>query len=514
MSTAASWTDPARVLARVRGSLADVGHLTRFRIGTLRRRTLRGGLLGVALVSVGSAAVPAWLPGAGDPDGRAADLLLLLGTGLTSFLLLAVLTAASSGGGRELIAHDHAAPYPVNPTTDHLGALLLAPLTIAWLLQAWLLLGATAYALGDRPLLASAQVVVVLWLLAATAVAQVVGWTLEAVRRGPGGVAGVRVLVLAAVLGVVGLVATDRILPVLDALPTTTVVIGAASEPGLRWALTVAGLLAAFAAAVALGAVPAHLAARRLPVDEARAETGAYPARPQPHSELGALLRLDRASVWRAVPTRRGVVVLAGGPGLVAVLGNLPWESVTVLPGLVASGAALLFGVNAWCLDERGALWRESLPVAPGTVFVARALVLAELLLVGSLATVALAALRAGVPTPGEATAVAATLAVVLVQVVGASMRWSARHPYAADLRSARATPAPPLAMVGYSARLALGTTLTGVLFSLLARLPGWHAPLLFAVPMLCWSGARLARVHREWADPVVRARVVGAVGG
>ncbi len=510
MSTATSWTDV--VLVQARGSLTDVAHLVRFRVGTLRPRTVRLGLLGVGLVSLGSAVVPAWWPGAGDPDGRAGDLLLLLGTGLTSFLLLGVVAAATGGGGRELLARDHAAPYPVSPTTDHLGALLLAPLTIAWLLQAWVLMGATAYALGPRPLLASAQVVVVLWLLAATAVAQVVGWALEALRRGPRGVLVVRALVLAAVLGTVGVVATGRLLPLLDALPTTTVLVGAASAPGLRWGLTVAALLLAFVLAVALGAVPAHLAARRLPVDEARAETGTQHARPQPRTDLAALLRLDRASVWRAVPMRRGVVVLAGGPGLVAVLGGLPWESVTVLPGLVASGAALLFGVNAWCLDERGALWRESLPVDPGTVFTARALVLAELLVVGSMTTIVLAALGAGVPTPGEAAAVAATLAVVLVQVVAASMRWSARHPYPADLRSARATPAPPLAMVGYSARLAVSTTLTGVFFSLLARLPGWHVPLLVAVPMLCWSLARLARQHRAWTDPVVRARVVGAV--
>lgn len=512
MSTAASWTDTARREAR--SSLVDVAHLVRFRVGTLPRRTLRGGLVAVLTVTAGSAALPAWAPGAGDPDGRAGDLLLLLGTGLTSFLLLGVLAAVTGGGGRELIARDHAAAYPVGPTTDHLGALLLAPLTIAWLLQAWLLLGATAYTLGPRPLLVSAQVVVVLWLLAATAVAQVVGWSLEAVRRGPHGIRLVRALGLAVVLGVTGLVVTDRLLPLLDASPTTVVVIGLASPPGVRWGLTVAGLLLAALVAVALGAVPAHLAARRLPADEARAETGIHRARPAPRSDLAALVRLDRASVWRAVPTRRGVLVLAGGPGLVAVLGDLPWESVTILPGLVASGAALLFGVNAWCLDERGALWRESLPVDPGTVFAARALVLAELLLVGSLATVALAATRAGVPTPGEAAAVAATLTVVMVQVVGASMRWSAAHPYPADLRSARATPAPPLAMVGYSARLALATTLTGVLFSLLARLPGWHVPLLVAVPMLCWSLARLARQHRAWADPVVRARVVGAVAG
>ena len=44
----------------------------------------------------------------------------------------------ASGGGRELLAREHGVAYPVSPTTDHLGALLLAPLNIAWLLQAWL----------------------------------------------------------------------------------------------------------------------------------------------------------------------------------------------------------------------------------------------------------------------------------------------------------------------------------------------------------------------------------------
>ena len=52
-----------------------------------------------------------------------------------------------------------------------------------------------------------------------------------------------------------------------------------------------------------------------------------------------------------------------------------------LLPGLVASGGALLFGVNAWCLDARGALWRESLPVSAGLAFTVRATVLLELLL-------------------------------------------------------------------------------------------------------------------------------------
>ena len=45
-----------------------------------------------------------------------------------------------------------------------------------------------------------------------------------------------------------------------------------------------------------------------------------------PRTVLGILVRADRASVWRSVPMRRGVLVLAVGPGLVALFGNLPWS--------------------------------------------------------------------------------------------------------------------------------------------------------------------------------------------
>ena len=74
--------------------------------------------------------------------------------------------------------------------------------------------------------------------------------------------------------------------------------------------------------AVVLGAVPAHLAARRAPRDELRVESGNYPARPLPRSPFAGLVRTDRGSVWRAVPMRRGVAVLAIGPGLVALAGT------------------------------------------------------------------------------------------------------------------------------------------------------------------------------------------------
>ena len=130
----------------------------------------------------------------------------------------------------------------------------------------------------------------------------------------------------------------------------------------------------------------------------------------------------------------------------------------------------------------------------------------------GRAITLALASLRAGLPTTVELAALLSTWVVVTVQVVGASMRWSDRNPYAVDLRSARATPAPPVKMVGYSARLAVSTTLTGLVFSGLSQVDHWEASALVAVVFLSWSSLRLARTRARWLDPVARARVITAV--
>lgn len=516
MPTAASSTEVVgsrrAPVAAARRAVADVGHLVRFRAAAVRRRsTFRWGAGLLLVVTVGVAVVPAYVPGAGG-SGRAFDVVLLMPTALAGFLAIGVISAAASGGGRELIGRDPAAIYPISPTTDHLGALLLAPLNIAWLLQAWMLLGSTAYGLGDHLTLVAAQVVVLLWIAAATAVSQAVAWGLEGARRVPHGVVGVRALVVGLLGAVLGLQLSGELISLFDRVPTQTVVIGMVGGFGEQWVRTVLFLVVVLVVAVVVGAIPAHLAARRIPRDELRVETGTFAARKAPLSDLTALIRTDRGSVWRAVPMRRGVAVLAVGPGLVAVIGNLPWSSLTVLPGLVASGGALLFGVNAWCLDGRGALWRESLPVGPGTVFAARAYVLAEFLLAASLATVALAAVRAGMPDATELVALVCTLVVVTVQVVAGSLRWSAKHPFAVDLRSARATPAPPLSMVGYSTRLAISTTLTGLVFSGLSRVPDWRIPLFVAVPFVCWSLFRLIRTYRLWLTPVERARVITTV--
>ncbi|MFC5176395.1 hypothetical protein [Nocardioides taihuensis] len=498
-----TWWDPVR----------DVGHLLRFRAGTTgRRRGVRIALVAGLLITLGAAVVPAFTPGAGG-SGRAFDMLILLPTLFAGFLALAVVSAVVSGGGRELIGREQAVAYPISPTTDHLGALLLAPVNIAWLLQAWVLLGVTSYAV-PRDQLVPAQVVVVLWLVVATALAQVIAWSGEAVRRRPSGQLAMRALAVLVGATAAALQLTHRLTSTLDLVPTKYVVTGALGGFSWGWALTTLLLLVILVSAIVAGSVPANRAARRLPHDEARVESGARTVRPLPRSDLAAFLRIDRASVWRAVPMRRGMFVLAVGPGLVAIAGDLPWTTMTVLPGLVASGGALLFGVNAWCLDGRGGLWRESLPVGPRTVFVARSLVLAEFLALASLITIVLASLRAGLPTTAELTALLATWLVVTVQVVSAAMRWSAQRPYSVDLRSARATPAPPLMMVAYSSRLAVSTTLTGLVFSGLAHVPAWQVSVLVALPFLLWSSVRLMRSETRWADPVQRARVVMTVTG
>jgi len=506
-ATVTPYLTPGRITA-ARRAVGDVAILFRFRAQAVRRRHLTRTLsISFAVITAAIAIVPTFMPGAGG-GGKAFDIFLLMPSAMAGILVLNMSAAVASGGGRELISRDQASPYPISPTTDHLGALVLAPLNIAWMIQAWVLLGSMAYSF-DAGKLAQAQVIMLLWLVFSTALGQVVAWSVEAVRRGPFGIAITRGLLACLALGAGIVQLTHNSTHLLDRVPTLWFFQGAVSGWGHRWWEVLGVLLAATLVCLVVGAIPAHLAARRMPRDEARMETDQHEPRPAARTVLGTLVRGDRASVWRSVPMRRGMLVLAIGPGLVAIFGNLPWPSMTILPGLVASGGALLFGVNAWCLDGRGALWRENLPVAPTVLFDARTYVLAEFLASASLLTIAIGALRAGVPNAQEFSALICTLLVVLLQVVGASMRWSLAHPYPVDLRSARATPAPPAAMVGYSARLALCTTITSLFFSGLAHVPDWRGSVVLAVPCLVWSGIRLVRTRRRWEDPLARALVV-----
>ena len=239
-----------------------------------------------------------------------------------------------------------------------------------------------------------------------------------------------------------------------------------------------------------------------------------HEARPVPEPRWGSadralLHRLDRDSVWRSVGMRRGLMVLGIGPGLVALVAGLQWSSVMLLPGLTASGAALLFGVNAWCLDGKGMVWRETLPVSAADVFDVRALVIAECMVMVSGVTVVLAFLRNGMPPLVVGASVLSCWLVVVVQILAIVMTWSIRSPYSVDLSSPRATPAPHASMAAYAGKLSLVTTLTGMLFTGLSVLSWAWVPVVFALPFLAWSTRKLVRARRRWLTGEERARVV-----
>ena len=523
MSTAASWSESEREhrdrwSVEARRSVSDLGALLAFRRAGLApasaRRLRVAGWVALALVVMAMAG-PAYL-GGDAPREDAGNILALLPSFCLGFLGLTIFSAIAAGGGREVVPREQGVAFPVSSTTDHLGALLLAPLNLAWFVQAVSLLGAASYALGPHHLWAY-ELPLLVWVLVATALAQAVGWVAEGVRRGPHGPLVLRLFMLGVGATAVALVLSGRVATVLDHSPTVLllrlVLAGAAGE----WVACLLGtfaLVAVGAAAVAAGARPARWALHRPMREELRLESGRQQPRPSPRSDLMMALRLDRAAVWRSVPLRRGLAVLSVMPGAVALAGRLEWHMLAVLPGLVVSGAALLFGVNTWCLDGRGLLWRESLPMSSRLSFWSRVLVQLEVLLGSAAVTLVLAALGAGLPTTGEVVAVLAGTAVVALQVVGASMRWSIARPFAADLRSARATPAPPVVMVGYSARLALVTTVTGLVFSGLAQLGDVPLILLVALCCLLWSGLRLERSAGRWVQPEIRSRVVGMVAG
>jgi hypothetical protein len=496
------------------GPVRSLALLLRLRLAVLATRARVALALGIsvmAALTVAVVVVPTRLRF--EPELLVA-MQRYLPAGFLAFFVTTATAVLFAGGGREALPAEQAVAYPVGPTTDHLATLVMAPLNLAWLLQTWTLLF-TVSALTADGNLAAAVLPVVVWLLACTTVVQLLAWVVEYVRRGPRGELMVRTaagLLLAAAAGVVS---TGHLLEVTAWTPAAW----ASALPGLGvegdwlpWALGCVALAGVTVLAVGFGATAARWTWRRPARTQAQVETGRYAPRPFPSSDLGALVGIDRGSVWRSAPLRRGLMLLSLLPVIVAFAGQLDWLMVPVLPGLVASGGALLFGVNAWALDARGAVWRESLPVPARTVLLARSWVLVEVLTVAALATLVICGIRAGVPRAAELSAALCATVVVAVRTVASAMRWSVRRPYRVDQRSVRATPAPPLVMVAYSARLALGATLTGLVFSVLGRLVPWWWSVLLALALVATSAFSLWRTARRWERPQVRSHIVETV--
>jgi hypothetical protein len=313
---------------------------------------------------------------------------------------------------------------------------------------------------------------------------------------------------------------TGHIAAVLNHAPTIWVVQGAVDgaaggAPGAyrNWATVTSILLAAAWVAYRLGLRSCIWSLRQSTRTGALSESRSLRRRAQAPSALRAHLAIDRASVWRSSSLRRGLLVLGILPGAVSALAGLEWPSLVMLPGLVAAGAGLLFGVNAFCLDGTGASWLASLPGDVRVLFWAKAQVLAEVCTAAVVLAVIAGAPRTGrPPTAAEVAALVGCAVVSVSRVVATCMRLSLVRPHRAELRGPRDTPAPPGAMAAYSIRLAVSTTLVAVLFSGASQLDNWWLPAALVVPFLLFSARRLVGSTRLWMDPPLRARVVATV--
>ena len=431
------------------------------------------------------------------------------------FGALAVIAPLTAGGGNEVVPPDQLTPFPVRPTTQFFGGLVLAPLNLVWVVQLLALAALTAYLTIDGSLLRGG-VTTASYVIALTVFGQALAWAVVGARqtqrgRRVVGAAGI-VMLLASVL-VVRAGSGDT---VLDRSPTRSVVAGViAGGDGslLRWGVTTGVLILLVAVGLALGARTCSWALRR-PGDYGMSRhTEPVRRRPAKAGALRELVAVNRASVWRAPALRRGGLVLAILPGLIAAGTAVPWESMIVLPGLVAAGAGLLFGVNAFCLDGPGAVWLASLPHQPALVARAKAIVLTETVLAAVVVAAVAGSLRSpGAPTAAELAAIVASGLACTALVVAGSLKMSVRRPHRADLRGPRDAVAPPGALALASARLALPTAFTGILLGSASQLGVWWWPPLLALPVFLLAVLSVMRSLRRYDDPFVRARIVQAV--
>lgn len=516
-------------------SAGQVGPLFALRWRMIRSRAVQSGLavLGVSALGlivlgvVGGAAsrlgrATASDIGLGDLGGavdRTGEVAALLPSAMLAFALLCIVAPLAAGGGQELIPESQLVAYPVRIATLVRIGFLLSPLNIAWYLQVLLLTAATGYAVrGDAGPLPPVGVLVA-YLIACTAVGQALGWGIVGVRRTRSGRRSTWALlgVLVAIGGWV--VVTDRGAALLDKSPTVSVLgaqLQAAALVPSGFVPFVVGCLVVTALGYLVAVRVAAWALRR-PGDQGVDGPLARPVARRPFESAPTayrmLLRVDRASLWRSPPLRRGLLVLGVLPVAAAALASLPWSSIALLPALVASGAALLFGVNAMCLDGSGALWISTLPHDAEVVLRSKARVVAEV----CSAPVALVLVGAGLraSAPPDLVDIVATVGAAVsctALVVATAMRLSVTRPHRADLRGPRDTPAPPGTMAVYSARLALVTTTIGLGFSAATIGDSILPPLLLTLGLLAWAAYSWSRTRRLWSDPVRRAHVVTTV--
>ena len=491
-------------------SWAQLRALVALRWRMVRSRRQRVGLAalgGLALMIV----ILAVAAGRLVPHDRSFNATLVAPTAFLAYAALALIGPLAAGGGNELFPADDLVPHPVRASTTYFASVVLTPLNIAWVGETTALMSLSAYVTGQRIGTLSALALAAMFIAAMTTCGQAVAWAMTGVRQTEWGI---RLIAAIAVLvgAVLVWVAHAGLTSVLDRAPTRWVIVamlqGAAGDYHL-WIPTAVVLLALAMGGLALGARATAYTLRRPPGPAARQQARALRRR-SPAPTVGRQLRaIDRASVWRAPALRRGILVMGVLPGAATAAASVEWSALALTGGLVTAGAGLLFGVNAFCLDAGGALWLASCPVAPRDQIRAKAVVLVEVCLACSVIAVLAGAARArGHLTAVDVVTVSSNIAACTAAVVAICLRSSVLRPHRAEMRSTRATPAPPGAMAAQSARLATQTTFIGLAVTGVALTGSPAAPLLLALAIVLWTGASALRSMRRYDDPSIRSKV------
>lgn len=495
-------------------TVAQLHALLALRWAMVRSRRQRFGLLALALAVL--AMVVLGVSGAQlVPQERTFNAALVTPTAFLVYIGLALLGPLAAGGGSELFPASEVVPHPIRPTTTFVASLVLAPLNIAWLGQSAALLALTSYVARDGGGVLAALALTGTFILATTVCGQAIAWWLSGARQTIWGRRAAWVMVAGALV-VVAIALRVGLTDVVDRSPTRTVVIamlqGAAGDYRL-WGRTLAALVVITLAGLALGVRTTAYTLRRPPGLAARREARTVRRRTPGRTALRQLRTIDRAGIWRAPALRRGVLVIGVLPGAAAAAARVEWPALALTGGLVTAGAGLLFGVNVFCLDGPGALWLSSLPLQPGVHLRAKAVAIAEVCLACSAISVVAGATRArGDLSLVDVVAVAVNVIACTAVVVASCLRSSVVHPHRAEMRGPRDTPAPPGAMAAHSARLAVQTTLVGLLMTAVSLTREAAAPLLLGLAIVLLTGISVRRSLALYANPAIRANVATTV--
>lgn len=496
------------------GSLSQLRGLFRLRWRMIRSDGIRVALLVAAGVVVWLAFLVA--TGAHGLDTLRRDTAIELAPqAFLGFGVLALIAPLTTGGGNEVVPSSQLVAYPVRTRTVFLGGLLLAPVNLVWVLQILALVAETTLLSLQGNALAPA-VTTGFFVASLTALGQANAWLVVGLRQTRRGRQGVAVTGASLLLTAVLVIRAGALNDVLAHSPTHAVVRGLSAGADGRtgpWLAVTLSLAALTAVALWLGERACAWALRRPGDLGATRSSRDVRRRPAYRSPLRTLVAMDRASVWRAPALRRGGLVLGFLPALGAAGAQVPWASMMVLPGLIASGAGLLFGFNAFCLDGSGSLFLASQPSDPVLQARAKAIVLAETVF----GAVVIAAVGGSLRSPGSPTGIQ-VFGIVLsalactATVVALGMSSSVRRPHRADLNGPRDAVAPPGALTFASVRLAVPAAFLGFSIEQATRSGRWWAPAVIAVPVLALSAWSLARSLRLWSQPLVRARIVQVV--